>query len=91
MNTSVYKALYESYETTTDPYLKIDILSEIALETRNDDVDKAMMIAEEIIEKSTELNYQLGLGNGMNHKGACYWLIGEYEDGLDELTGAYEG
>ncbi len=90
MNNAVYNALYESYNTTTDPYLKIDILSELTLEIRNDDVDKAMVLAEEIIEKSTALNYQLGIGNGMNHKGACYWIMGEYDDGLDELTGAYE-
>lgn len=89
MNTTVYNDLMDALQHTADPYIRIDIMSEIALEIRNDDVDRALVMAEEIIEQSQALHYQLGIGNGMNHKGACYWIMGEYEDGLDELTGAY--
>lgn len=89
MNSSVYTDLLDAFNHTTDPYIRIDLLNEIALEIRNDDVDRALIMAEEIIEQSQALNYQSGIGNGMNHKGACYWIMGEYEDGLDELTGAY--
>jgi 26S proteasome subunit RPN7. len=41
------------------------------------------------MERSKAINYQLGIGNAYNHKGACYWIKGEYEDGLDELAEAY--
>lgn len=90
MNSIIYNELLEAYNYTSDPIIKIDILSEIALEIRNDDVEKAFIMAEEIIEKSQALDYLKGIGNGLNHKGACYWLMGEYEDGLDALTEAYE-
>lgn len=89
MKSATFLALQESYNTTTDEYLRIDILSEMTLEMRNDDVEIAFEMTEEIISKSKELHYKAGLGNGKNHKGACYWIMGEYEEGLIELTEAY--
>ncbi|MFT4060967.1 MAG: ATP-binding protein [Edaphocola sp.] len=89
MDTARYQQLTQAYETAETEKEKIDLLVDMALELRNDDTEKAMVMAEEIIERSEAIGYMSGIGNGLNHKGACYWLMGEYEDGLDELTAAY--
>jgi len=89
METKRYFELKEQYQKATSEKDKIDLLVDITLEIRSDDAEKAMMLAEEIIERSEQIHYLAGKGNGLNHKGACYWLMGEYEDGLDELTEAF--
>jgi signal transduction histidine kinase/DNA-binding NarL/FixJ family response regulator len=89
MDTPRYQVLKERYEQASTEKEKIDLLVDMTLEVRNDDPEKAMIMAEEIIERSEEIGYSAGKGNGLNHKGACYWLMGEYEDGLDELTEAF--
>jgi tetratricopeptide (TPR) repeat protein len=89
METHRYQQLKERYEQASTEKEKIDILIDMTLEIRNDDTEKAMVMAEEIIERSQAIGYLAGVGNGLNHKGACYWLMGEYEDGLDELTEAF--
>lgn len=89
METPRYHQLKERYELAGTEKEKIDLLIDMTLEIRNDDAERAMVMAEEIIERSEIINYSAGIGNGFNHKGACYWLMGEYEDGLDELTAAY--
>jgi signal transduction histidine kinase/DNA-binding response OmpR family regulator len=89
METHRYQQLKEKYEQTSSEKEQIDILIDMTLEVRNDDTEKAMVMAEEIIERSEAIGYLAGVGNGLNHKGACYWLMGEYEDGLDELTEAF--
>ncbi|HTO15320.1 MAG TPA: tetratricopeptide repeat protein [Edaphocola sp.] len=68
---------------------KLSFFSDIILEIRNEDADKALVLNEELFERSKAINYQLGIGNAYNHKGACYWIKGEYEEGLDELAEAY--
>ena len=89
METPRYIQLKELYERVATEEEKIDVMVDMALELRTDDPEKAMVLAEEIIERSEEIGYAAGIGNGLNHKGACYWLMGEYEDGLDELTEAF--
>ncbi len=89
METKRYLQLKEKYDRAATEKEKIDILVDLTLEVRNDDPEKAFMMADEIIERSEAIHYPAGIGNGLNHKGACYWLMGEYEDGLDELTEAY--
>lgn len=81
--------LKEKYDHTENERERIDLLVDMTLEIRNHDPERAMAMAEEIIERSEAINYPAGVGNGLNHKGACYWLMGEYEDGLDELTEAF--
>lgn len=88
METPRYLQLKEKYEQVSSETEKIDILTELTLEIRSDDPERAMVMADEIIERSEEIKYHKGTGNGLNHKGACYWLMGEYEDGLDMLTEA---
>jgi signal transduction histidine kinase/CheY-like chemotaxis protein len=89
METQRYHQLKEKYDQTDNEKDKIDLLIDMTLEIRNDDTEKALFMAEEIIERSEAIGYLAGVGNGLNHKGACYWLMGEYEDGLDELTEAF--
>jgi signal transduction histidine kinase/DNA-binding NarL/FixJ family response regulator/HPt (histidine-containing phosphotransfer) domain-containing protein len=89
METQRYLQLKEKYGQAQSEKERIDLLIDMTLEVRTDDAEKAMLMAEEIIERSEKINYPAGVGNGLNHKGACYWLMGEYEDGLDELTEAF--
>lgn len=89
METKRYLELKEQYLKATAEREKIDLLVDMTLEIRNDDAERAMVLSEEIIERSEAIHYLTGKGNGLNHKGACYWLMGEYEDGLDELTEAF--
>lgn len=86
MQTTKYQQLQEEYNAAPEGKHKIDLLTEMTMEIRNDEPERALMMAEEIIEQAEAIDYYLGMGNGHNHKGACYWLLGEYEDGLDELT-----
>ncbi len=89
METQRYLQLKEKYQAAETEKERIDLLVDMTLEVRNDDPERAMVMAEDIIERSEAIHYATGIGNGLNHKGACYWLMGEYEDGLDELTEAY--
>jgi signal transduction histidine kinase/AmiR/NasT family two-component response regulator/HPt (histidine-containing phosphotransfer) domain-containing protein len=84
-----YQDLKVQYEQARSEKDKIDILIQMALDLREGDPEAAMNMADEIIERSELANYLAGVGNGYNHRGACYWIMGEYEDGLDELTEAY--
>lgn len=82
---NVYKKLRMAYENAQTEEEKIDLLVEMTLEVRNSDAEKALEMANEIITRSEKIAYEVGIGEGLNHKGACYWLMGEYEDGLEEL------
>lgn len=82
--------LLEKYDATEDKREKIDYLIEITLITRDYDQEKALELANKIIEDSKAINYTLGIGEGYNHKGACYWLMSEYEKGLQNLQKANE-
>lgn len=57
---------YQSAQTEEE---QLDLLSEIILEIRTEDVEKALRLSEELMERSKAINYQLGIGNAYNHKG----------------------
>lgn len=88
MDTPRYKQLEQEYDLLKDERAKIDMLVEMAKEVRNFDVEKAAMMAEDIISRSETVGYRLGKGRGMNLKGWCYWQQGEYDDGVDILQEA---
>src|SRR5690606_19103435 len=90
MTSTKYLELENLYINEIDETKRLDIYSEMTLEVRNDDVEKALDMANKLILASEKIGYQKGIGNGKNHKGACYWLMSEYEDGLDELSAAYK-
>ncbi|MEZ5045651.1 MAG: tetratricopeptide repeat protein [Chitinophagaceae bacterium] len=88
MSTERYHELKKKYDTLQSEKEKIDCLIEIVLEIRNYDIEEAKRLSEEIIERSKEINYTEGIGRGINHKGACYWLMGEYKKGISTLKEA---
>ena len=90
MNTGILEQLYQQYNAASSEEEKLDILTEIILEIRSDDVDKAFEMANDQLKRSKAINFKRGIGNGHNHLGACYWIMGEYEDGLNELNQAYD-
>lgn len=81
--------LQTDYQNVGTEIERLEILSDIILEIRTEDVERGLRLSEELMQRSKAINYQLGIGNAFNHKGACYWIKGEYEDGLDELAEAY--
>ncbi len=81
--------LQTDYQNAETEEQRLNILSDIILEIRTEDVERALRLSDELMQRSKTINYQLGIGNAFNHKGACYWINGEYEDGLDELAEAY--
>ncbi len=88
MESQKYQQLRQEYEQAITEIEKIDLLTAMTLEVRNTNAEKALVMAEEIIERSEKIGYLKGIGNGLNHKGASYWLIGDYEEGIDELSEA---
>ncbi|MBL7765175.1 MAG: tetratricopeptide repeat protein [Chitinophagaceae bacterium] len=88
MSTEKYLELKTLYNTLQDEKEKINCLIDIVLEIRNYDIDEAFRLSKEIIERSRKINFQEGIGRGLNHRGACYWLKGEYNKGLDTLKEA---
>lgn len=85
MNSEKYQALTEQYNLLDNEEDKIRCLIDIVLELRTFDIDEAYRLSKEIIERSTRIKFREGIGRGLNHKGACYWLKGEYNKGLDTL------
>lgn len=88
MPTEKYYSLKYKYQTLEDERDKINCLIELVLEIRNYNIDEAFQYSEEIIERSKKLGYKEGIGRGLNHKGACYWLMGRYGRGLVILKDA---
>lgn len=85
MDTQRYKELQKKYDSLTDEKSKIDLLVTMALALRASDVEDAARKADEIIERSEKINYTLGIGRGLNLKGSCYGIQGDYDEGLAEL------
>jgi signal transduction histidine kinase/CheY-like chemotaxis protein/HPt (histidine-containing phosphotransfer) domain-containing protein len=86
--TEKYYALKYKYQTLDEEKDKINCLIELVLEIRNYNIDEAYDYAEEIISRSKAIGYKEGIGRGLNHKGACFWLKGRYGRGLVTLKEA---
>lgn len=85
MASEKYSELQALYTSLIEEEDKIRCLIDIVLEIRTYDVEEAFRLSEEVIERSTKIKYTEGIGRGLNLKGACYWLKGEYHKGLDTL------
>lgn len=85
MATDKYQELKKQFSTLNDEIEQINCLIEMVLEIRNYDIEEAFVISKEIIHRSRAINYREGEGRGLNNRGACYWLKGEYNKGLDTL------
>ncbi len=88
IDTPRYKELQEQMALQTDEKGRIDILVDIAVEVRNFDVEGASIMADDIMDRARLAGYRRGLGRGLNLKGSCYWLKGEYDAGLEVLKEA---
>ncbi len=85
MDTPRYKELQSELAAQTDEKGRIDTLLSIAVEVRNFEVDEAMKIADEIIQRARAISYTAAVGHGLKMKGSCHWLKGEYEAGIEAL------
>ncbi len=85
METQKLRQLQHELTQITDEKERIDKLVDMAVETRSFDVDRALTMADEILEQSKKINYLRGQGRAFNLKGSCYWLQGVYDSGLETL------
>jgi signal transduction histidine kinase/CheY-like chemotaxis protein/HPt (histidine-containing phosphotransfer) domain-containing protein len=85
MDTPRYKELQQQYELQSNEKSRIDTLVDMAMEVRNFDVEHALEMADEIINRSEKAGYKLGKGRGMNMKGWCFWQQGEYDEAVAML------
>lgn len=90
MDSNKVKLLQKEYDVLKDERARIDTLVEIGIEVRSTDVDRAYEMSEDIIDRAIKIGYPRGQGRGYNLKGSCYWLMGDYDEGLEELNKAYE-
>lgn len=85
MSTERYQELKERYNALHDEKERINCLVDMVLEIRNYDIEEALELSQEIVDRSRSSNYREGEGRGLNNKGACHWLRGEYDLGLAAL------
>ena len=88
IDTPRYKELQEQLKQQVDEKGRIDTLVDIGVEVRNVDVDQALEIAIDVVARAKVVAYARGVGRGLNLKGSCYWLNGEYDTGLSILKEA---
>jgi signal transduction histidine kinase/CheY-like chemotaxis protein/HPt (histidine-containing phosphotransfer) domain-containing protein len=88
IDTPRYKELQAILAEQTDEKGRIDTLVDIGVEVRTIDAELAMSMAEEIMQRSRKIAYTRGIGRGLNLKGSCYWLMGEYDAGQETLQEA---
>lgn len=88
IDTPRYKELQSILAAQTDEKGRIDTLVDIGVEVRTIDAELAMSMAEEIMQRSRKIAYTRGIGRGLNLKGSCYWLMGEYDAGQETLQEA---
>jgi signal transduction histidine kinase/DNA-binding response OmpR family regulator len=77
-----YKELQDKLALLTDEKEKLDTLVDIGVEVRNTNIEQASLMADHIMEQARAIGYRRGFGRGLNLKGSCYWLEGEYDKAL---------
>jgi signal transduction histidine kinase/CheY-like chemotaxis protein/HPt (histidine-containing phosphotransfer) domain-containing protein len=88
MDSKRYLELAAELELLKEPKDQINKMVEMAIELRNYDIERAIVLSDEIVKRSEEENYKVGLGRGYNVRGWCYWQQGNYEEGLKILSQA---
>lgn len=88
MDSKRYLDLATELTLIKEPKEQINKMVEMAIELRNYDIERAIELSDEIVKRSEEENYKLGLGRGYNVRGWCYWQQGNYEEGLNILRQA---
>ncbi len=90
MQTKRFSDLQEAYSLAANEEARIDNLIDQAMEVRNLDVDRAVELSDEIVNRSRAISYRLGEGRGLNLKGWCYWRHGMYDEARDLLEDAFD-
>jgi len=76
----------ETRGSSSEPSLadttKAKILYELSHEYWSGNLDSALLIAEQVLELSTKINYPHGIGSAYSSIGVVHWLLGEYEEAL---------
>lgn len=85
VKTTKYIQLQDKLNAEYDEKKRIDILSSMGSELRNFDVDEAVKCSDEIIHRAKIAAYSVGIAKGLKLKGACHWLRGEYDTGIEVL------
>ncbi len=88
IDTPRYRELQAKMAQQTDEKGRIEVLADMGVEVRSIDVEHALKIAEEVVQRSRTVGYARGIGRGLNLKGSCHWLLGDYEKGLAILKEA---
>ncbi len=84
----IVSELEEQLTLANNDSQKISILLKIAEEIKNFEVDKALGIAEEVLECSNRNGLVIETGHGLCLKGFCCRLNGDYNTGIDVLNQA---
>ena len=90
IDTPRHKELLEQLALQTDEKGRINTLLSIAEEIKNFDVDEAMHMANDIIDRSKASGYMPGAGRGLCLKGFCNRIRGEYDAGIEVLKEALD-
>ncbi|MDI9319492.1 MAG: ATP-binding protein [Phycisphaerales bacterium] len=88
MDSKRYIELERELANISDPKEQINKMVELAIELRNYDIERAIVLSDEIVKRSEEENYKVGFGRAYNLRGWCYWQQGNYEEGLKILKQA---
>lgn len=88
MDSKRYLELESELASISDPKEQINKMVELSIELRNYDIERAIELSNEIVKRSEEENYKVGLGRAYNVRGWCYWQQGNYEEGLKILKQA---
>lgn len=88
MDSPKYLILIDELADIENKVDRINKKVEIAIELRNYDIERAILMSDEILLESKKENYKIGEGRAHNIRGWCYWQQGNYEEGLAVLQQA---
>jgi signal transduction histidine kinase/CheY-like chemotaxis protein/HPt (histidine-containing phosphotransfer) domain-containing protein len=84
------KELQVQFEQTTKAKEKISALLDWCAEMRLYDLDKALELANNALQRAEQETFQLGIGRAHYALGSCYWQKGEYAVGINHLHTAID-
>jgi signal transduction histidine kinase/DNA-binding NarL/FixJ family response regulator len=90
MDSPRFRQLEADLQAATTEVEQLDALIEMCVELRSQDVDQALVMADEILERAENAHYRKGTARALNIKGSCYGIKGEYDLGLETLRKAQQ-
>ncbi len=83
-----YEQKLQELRTIKNPKERLPALLEFVFDLRRFDAERALEVCDEIIDDAREERDELSEGRAYNHKGFCFALRAEYQDGLSALDKA---